>query len=151
MTQPLSDLDLASLRARRDDVRARETAVSYRRRLLQAQLDIVAGIDEGDDEQLAARLASVLADEPSSVVGSPRAVGTTVEVAVDGPDALPDDLRSIGPEERAALVERLTAAEREASRERRVLLDELDVLQEELVRRYRRDGVDAAEIIGRDG
>ena len=149
MAEPLDELDVPTLRARRDAVRAEEAAVSYRRRLLQAQLDIVAGFDDEHAEALERRLVELLADVPSDGDrdGPSRAVETVVE-GVEEPAPLPEDLAGMDAEERAALVERLTEQERELSARRRELLDELDRLQAELVTRYREGGVDTASILG---
>lgn len=149
MGDGLAELALADLRSRRDEVRAQEAAVSYRRRLVQAQLDIVADLDEASGERLEARLASVLADHPSAESGPARSVATVVG-DVEEPEALPDDLTTLTAAERASLAERLATTERDLSSRRRELLDELDTLQEELVRRYRDDGVDASALIEGD-
>lgn len=149
MTDSLADLDLGALRARRDEVRAEESAVSYRRRLLQAQLDIVAtyGREGGQDaEHLVTRLAAVLSDQPSGAPGPARAMLTEVD-GIDAPDSLPDDLPRMSVDERAALTERLATAESALSEHRRELLDRLDTLQDELVTRYRDGGVDTAALL----
>lgn len=150
MTDDLSTLPVAELRRRRDAVRDEEQVVSFRRRLLQAQLDIAAAVGVGD-EDLAAQLARVLADAPTGGSGQLDARSVDVEDmegADVGVEPLPRDLAGLDPAERTALLDRLRDAERAESDRRRELLDELDALQAELVRRYRADGVDAAAILG---
>lgn len=150
MSDTPADLDVVALRARRDEVRAREAAVSYRRRLLQAQLDILAALDGvyGDDgaTSLATRLVAALADDEPSDRGSPRALVTDV-AGLGSVPALPDDLDQLDADGRAALFAQLREAERELSDERRDLLVELDELQDELIRRYREHGVDAGAFV----
>lgn len=145
MTDTIGDLDVAALRRRRDELRTTETAVSYRRRLLQAQLDIVVAIDLGGSDELVRRLTAAMADHWPVPPGAPRAVATAVDLA--GPDALPADLAALTRSERAALADRIATDERALSARRRGLLDELDEIQEELVRRYRDGGVDPRALL----
>ncbi len=147
MSADLASLPLDDLRRRRDAVRDQEEELSYRRRLLHAQIDLVRAVGaSGDREDFAAMLAEVLSDGPSSGGGAVRAVHVEAEDVELPP--LPDDLEDLDEDERAALVARLRAEEETVSDQRRALLDELDELQQELVRRYRRDGVDARQLLG---
>ena len=141
-------MTLDELRRRRDAVHAREEATSYRRRLLQAQLDLVEAAASAQSlEELDAMIAETLSDGPATSGGAVRAVAITGPVEGDGLEPLPDDLVGLADDERAALLERLRAEEHDVSERRRDLLDELDELQEELVRRFRRDGVDAKALL----
>lgn len=146
----LEALTLDELRRRRDAVREEEEQLSYRRRLLHAQLDIIGAAGQAEDhEAFAAMLAEVLTDGPTP--GSDvRAVD--VEGREDaGLEPLPADLVDMEQAERDELLERLREQEQQISQRRRTLLDQLDRYQEELVRRFRRDGVDARALLGEDG
>lgn len=145
-------MTLEELRHRRDRVRGQEEAVSYRRRLLHAQLDIVqASMRAAGPAEFEAMLADVLSDDAPSSAGEVRAV--EVEDEHDDVDLapLPVDLLGISDDDRAAVLARLREDERATSARRQELLQELDALQDELVRRYRRDGVDARELLREDG
>ncbi len=150
MSQDLAGLPVADLRRRRDAVRDREAALSYRRRLLQAQMDIVDQLGRSSDQDLSVRIGEALADGPSAQTGSTRAmdVGPHPELDVE---PLPVDVAGYDDEQRAELLARLAADEKATSIERRALLDELDALQAELVQRYRVEGVDMAALLSGDG
>lgn len=150
MGAELETLTLDDLRARRDAVRERADLLSYRRRLLHAQMDLVeAAATTTDHEEFDAMIAEVLSDRPESD-GEVRAV--SVEQLDDDQDvaALPADLLDLDDEERASLLARLRAREQEVSTERRGLLDDLDQLLDELVRRFRQDGVDARSLLSEE-
>lgn len=141
-----AELSLQQLRSERDAMREEEARLSFTRRLLQGQLDILRAHEPGG-ETLAARLASVLADAPGG--GAPaRAMDLAPPDGVDVP-GLPD-LATLGDDETVALAEELAAREAEVSERRRTVLDRLDALQGELVRRYRDEGVDV-DVVTRDG
>ncbi len=146
----LEALTLDELRRRRDAIREEEEDLSYRRRLLHAQLDIIGAAGRATDhEDFAATLAEVLTDAPTPGSGV-RAVD--VEGREDaGLEPLPADLVDMEQAERDELLERLRQQEQQISGRRRKLLDELDRFQEELVRRFRRDGVDARALLGEEG
>lgn len=147
MTADLETMTLEALRRRRDAVRDEEEALSYRRRLLHAQLDLVqASGSVTDPDDFESMLAGILADEPGSGTGEIRAVAIG-DVGDDGPEPLPTDLVGLTADERDDLVTRLQENEHAVSERRRELLDELDALQRELVARYRRDGVDARQLL----
>lgn len=148
MAGDLEAMTLDDLRRRRDHVREEEEEVSYRRRLLHAQLDIVeASTAARDLGSLEVMLAEVLRDAPTPG-GDVRSVA--VEGGHDDVDLapLPSDLLDLSQDERDELVARLREDEQATSDRRRALLDELDALQAELVQRYRRDGVDARSLLG---
>jgi hypothetical protein len=149
MSQELEALSLDELRRRRDELREREETVSYRRRLLQAQLDIVeASATANDPEELAVTLARVLSDPPatsSAPVRSVRISGSPLDGEVE---PLPKDLMGLDDSARADLQHRLRGEERDISDKRRRILDELDALQDAIVARFRRDGVDAKALLG---
>lgn len=146
MTADLEALSLGELRRRRDAVRAEEEQLSYRRRLLHAQIDLVGALSSlGEGQDLQSILAAVLADGPGGGAGEVRAV--SVDADHDDLGLLPDDVTELSDEERDALLGRLRDEEEAVSERRRELLAELDALQDELVGRYRRDGVDARQLL----
>lgn len=146
----LEALTLDELRRRRDAVRDQEEELSYRRRLLHAQLDIIGAAGQAEDhEAFAAMLAEVLTDGPTPGSGV-RAVDVEGREDV-GLEPLPADLVDMGQDERGELLARLSQQEEQVSARRRTLLDQLDRYQEELVRRFRRDGVDARALLGEEG
>lgn len=149
MTADIATLSLDEVRRRRDEVRQREEAVSYRRRLLHAQLDIVEASLEGADELTTFEelVAAALTDRPQQPGGDVRAVSVDHDHSDVDPEPLPSDLLEWSREDRLELLEQLRATETEVSDRRRELLDELDALQDELVRRYRRDGVDTHALL----
>lgn len=148
MATELEAMTLGELRKRRDVVRERQESLSYRRRLLHAQLDLVlAAAAAGDQEQFDAMIAEALSDGPGPASSDVRAVEVEGRPEDGDLEPLPDDLVGMSDDQRDALLERLRAEEEEVSGQRRVLLDELDALQDELVRRFRRDGVDARQLL----
>lgn len=149
MPAELEALSLHDLRGRRDAVRAEEESLSYRRRLLHAQLDLVRAAEAARDrDEFESMLAEALGDEPRGGSTDVRAVAVEPRPEDDELDPLPEGLVEMSDAERGELLERLTALEQSISTRRRELLDELDALQDELVRRYRRDGVDARALLG---
>lgn len=149
MPADLESLTLEDLRRRRDAIRDEEEDLSYRRRLLHAQLDIIGAAGQATDrEAFEEMLADVLADTSPAPSGDVRSVDVEGRGEDADVDPLPADLVEMDDAERAALLERLRAQEQEVSERRRALLDELDRCQEELVRRFRRDGVDARALLG---
>lgn len=149
MPADLEALTLDELRHRRDAIREEEEGLSYRRRLLHAQLDIIgaAGL-AADREDFEAVLAEVLTDAPTPGSGV-RAVDVEGRDDADV-EPLPADLIDMPQAERDELLARLREQEQQISERRRALLDELDRFQEELVRRFRRDGVDARALLGEE-
>ena len=158
----LEDRSVAEIREMRDDCRSEETRLSYARRVVQGQLDIAragalpTGGSEADEAALVAALARALADEPAPA--SREARSAPVFVPEEGGygnrayDTLVDDpelarLGSLDDAERASLMERLVTKEAEVSRLRRAVLDHLDALQAELIRRYREGPVDVDELV----
>jgi anti-sigma-K factor RsiG len=152
---------VAELRALRDECREEESHLSFARRILQARLDIVRAMvarrsDEGEQDLLEG-LPEILADvatrtapgearlapatEPRGTTGGRRTADWLILDASLGrvPD-LPD-------EQLLALVDRLSAEERRVSDLRRIVLDHLDALQAELVRRYAADANAVTDVV----
>jgi hypothetical protein len=145
----LEDRSAPDIRAMRDECREEEAQLSYIRRVLQGQLDIALveasrrGRD-GDAGSLVEDLASILSDGPSPDRREPRSV--SLYEPDDPGRRLGDAERFAGrignvldmaDEDLTALVEDLRETERRVSDQRGVVLERLDGLQDELVRRYR--------------
>lgn len=147
MDTPVAELDLPALRAERDELREREAGLSYTRRILQAQLDIVRAHVDGEGGPF--DIAAILGEEPGTGGGETRAVLVSAPADVTVP-GLPD-LESLDGDALTALASDLQEREQGVSEERRTVLDRLDALQDEVVRRYRDEGVDVADVIGGGG
>lgn len=147
----LDRLDLAEVRARRDDAAQEETDLSYLRRLLHARIDIVkaerARRAEGGSASVVERLAEILADNAvgPAPVGSGRhqtlepsraeAHRRHVEALVSDADL--SDVTSL-PDERLDLALRTYVAEEASvSQRRREVQQVVDVLNDQIATRYR--------------
>jgi len=147
----LDSLPLDELRTRRDDCLAEREYLSLLRRLVQGRAEILRAEVEGragspGEGTLVERLAQILSAEPQGPsrgeavkVGVPeeemlrarrRVERLVADAGLSDPGAL-DDARLAGA------VDHLAAAEREVSASRAEVLRVLDVLQDELKRRYR--------------
>jgi hypothetical protein len=149
----------AELRALRDECRGEEEELSYARRVLQAQLDIArseAARRAGDtgDAALVSQLPGILADPPSDTRRAARAVGFHVPTRsgqragdLDAPQAALSRLPDLSDAELADLIGRLGEQEQRVSQQRRIVLDRVDQLQAELVRRYRDGGLTVDDVV----
>ena len=146
----LGQLDLAEVRARRDDAAQEETDLSYLRRLLHGRIDIVKAEQKrratGGSESVVDQLAHILADnavgpatgsgryqnlEPSRAEAHRRHVEALVS------DADLTDVASL-PDERLDLALRTyTDEEASVSQRRREVQQVVDRLNEEIGGRYR--------------
>lgn len=146
----LDGLDLAEVRARRDDAAQEETDLSYLRRLLHGRIDIVRAElrrrAEGGSEPVVGQLARILADnalapatgsgrhqslEPSRAEAHRRHIEALVSDA---------DLSDVGslPDERLQLaLHTYVAEEASVSARRREVQAVMDHLNEEIGGRYR--------------
>jgi RsiG-like len=145
-------LDLAQLRARRLELQQLDDVVSYVRRVAQARADLaraeLARRSGGDASELRDDLRGVLADR--LLAGSDRPPRPAEDFS-EHPRAVELDrlcaehgfgrLSELDPDELAALAGALDDFERRVSAERHEVFARLDELTEELVRRYREDGV----------
>ncbi len=156
----LEAVDLAGIRVMRDDCREEEPRLSYARRVVHGQLDIVraeqARRSAGGDADLVGALTAILADDPAP--RSREARSAPIYAPEDGGygqrshDTLVDDsamgrVPDLDDEELAALLTRLQEKEAHISALRRAVLQHLDALQEELIRRYRDGRVDVDEVV----
>lgn len=150
-TAGLADISLTELRRRRRICADLDLEYSYYRRLLQGRLDLLAFESRrraGEETRtLIEALPEILASWTESSTGLAER-----RVPVAAPDlpalgrravdrALSDDflvhLPEMADEELAESQRRLAEAEVEVSRQRRAVFDASDLLQAELVRRYR--------------
>lgn len=155
----LDELPVAEVRRKRDECRAEEDVLSYRRRLLQGRIDIAKaerarreGTGEGG---LIEALPSILADQVSSRRAPTQARRSPVYVpedpaaeAEESDGALLGRLPDLADAELDALVERLAADEREISNQRRQLHERIDVLERQLIAGYRSNPGGIDELLG---
>lgn len=149
--QPMS---LAEIRARRHELQSAEDAVSFVRRMAQGRLDLVqdeqrrrASGAEPPTGSLADRLAEVFGQQHGG--GSARPPRET-DVPADHPllvqlDELCDEhgfaeLETLDDRTLSDLESALGMFEKECSRQRHQLFEEIDALTAELVRRVREGG-----------
>lgn len=160
----LDAVDVEGVRAMRDDCREEETRLSYARRVVHGQLDIVraeqARRSGGDDADLVTALTKILADDPAP--RSREARSAPMYAPEDGGygqrshDTLVDDaalgqVPDLDDTELDALLTRLQEKEAHISSLRRAVLSHLDALSEELIRRYRDNGVNVEDVVASAG
>ena len=151
--QVLDELSLDELRARRDECLAEREYLSLLRRLVQGRAEILrAEIDRrggrADDEPLVERLSSILAAEGHTAsrgeavhVGVPeeemllarrRVERLVADAGLSDPGALDDEQLRVA-------VDALANEEQGVSEQRARVIEVLDLLQDELKRRYKQD------------
>jgi hypothetical protein len=157
-----ADASAEVLRSLRDECREEEARLSYARRVVQGQLDIARTElgrregDGGDTTSLVEQLSTILADEPSGSTRQARTI--SFYTPGEGPEGrrlgdavveLPSlsQLPDLGDEAIVELIGRLESEEERLSAARRAVLDNLDGLQSELVRRYREGAADVDAIL----
>ena len=159
----VASVDVAGIRAMRDDCREEETRLSFARRVIHGQLDIVraeqARRSGGGDEGLVGTLTEILSDDPAP--GS-RDVLQARSVSIYAPDesgygqrshdTLVDDsvvsrVPDLSDEELVELKARLEEKESHISSLRRTVLSHLDALQDELIGRYRDGNVNVDDVV----
>lgn len=148
----LESWPLAQVRSHRDTATEIETALSYLRRIVQGRLDIVLAELHHREHGERGDAHSLVDELPAILSGNVHAPGLgrlpTMLAPGDMDSTLEDRLEEVLPAGRLATiadmsvddlrstVESLTEFERTVSVERRGVLDVLDRLQEEIVRRY---------------
>src|SRR5437879_1909637 len=149
----ITGLGMDELRSKRAECQAIEVGLSYRRRLSQGRLDIVAaeqrrraeGAPEPSEDDLVRNLAVTLADRarPAGNGRLPQLMAPDVDDfdtdELDGiarPGALAR-ITEAGDDELAALVDKLSTDEADVSAQRHALHERIDALQAEITRRYR--------------
>ncbi len=149
----LPEMELDELRARRDDCLAEREYLSLLRRLLQGRAEILrAELDargtDGAKAPLVERLTAILAGDEH-----PTSRGEVVRISIPEEemllarrrverlvsDAAISDPGVLDDEALAEAIDALATEEREVSTARREVMDALDILQEELKRRYKDD------------
>lgn len=158
----LEQRESPELRAMRDECREVEEELSYARRVLQAQLDIArseaarrAGeIAQASGAALVANLPSILADPPVHGPRVARAVGLRIPTRsgnrpgdLDAPQPALARLPDLADADLADLIGWLSQQEQQVSRQRRTVLDHIDRIQAELVRRYRDGALSIDELV----
>jgi len=149
----ITALAMDELRAKRAECQALEVGLSYRRRLAQGRLDIVAaeqrrraeGAPPPSEDDLVRNLAVTLADRarPAGNGRLPQLMAPDIDdFDTDELDAIarPGALARIteaGDDELAALVDKLSTYEADVSAQRHALHERIDALQAEITRRYR--------------
>ena len=144
---------LQEVRARRAEATEAETGLSYLRRIVQGRLDIVAAEQTHRSHGERAELAELVEELPTILSGNVHApgLGRLPTLMAPGemdpelerrleeilPAARLGELSELSEEELRRGAEGLTAFERSLSTQRRSVLDVLDRLQDEIVRRYR--------------
>jgi len=147
----LSAMSLDDVRARRDDALAEREYLSLLRRLLQGRAEIlkaeVEARERGGGAPLVDRLVEILSDEDHPVTSR----GEVVRVAVPedemmlarrrverlAADSGISDPSTLNDEELGAAIDALVAEEERTSEARRDVMNVLDLLQDELKRRYK--------------
>lgn len=141
------------LRAKRDVCREIEAAVSYRRRVLQGQLDIIRA--EAERRSSAGDDVSGVLDLLPSLLGGPGHESSRGDVRA-APIVAPDTdaeaeslgrIQEISNPELEEVVQRLAAREQELSRQRRALHEVIDAAQDEIARRYKSGAAEVKDVI----
>jgi hypothetical protein len=159
----LEELDTAevpTIRTMRDDCREEEARLSYARRVVHGQLDIVRAEQRrrgGDAEGgLVGTLSEILSDDPAprsrEARSAPLYAPDQGGYGQRAHDTLVDDpamgrVPDLSDEDLAELLQRLAAKEAHISSLRRTVLSHLDALQDELIGRYRDGTVDVDEVV----
>lgn len=149
----VSELPSDELRAKRDACRQIEASVSYHRRVLQGQLDIVrAEVDrrssQGDDVSGVLDLLPSLLGGPGhqSARGDVRAAPVVAPTDELEGESL-GDITKISIEKLEAIVERLAERETVLSHQRRGLHGLIDAAQDEIARRYKSGAAAVTDVI----
>lgn len=153
---------IEEIRAMRTECREIEDKVSYRRRIIQGRLDIVAsdlrrraeGGSPGDLRTLVTQLPDILSDKvrgsgpgrlPTGLSAPEEEFTADIDRAV-GPDTL-GDLPELADDAVAVLARAIGDLEREVSEARRGLFSRIDTLNGELARRYGSGEADPGAIL----
>jgi hypothetical protein len=144
---------LDEVRSRRDEATEIETGLSYLRRIVQGRLDIVAAEQLHREHGERADVSMLVSELPAILSGNVHAPGLgrlpthfapgeideSLERELEGilPAARLASLPELQEDEIRTAAAGLTEFERSISLRRRAVLDVLDRLQDEIVRRYR--------------
>lgn len=163
-TADLTDLPLATVRARRQEAEQEEVDLSYTRRMLQGRLDILRAAHEqrqhdGGAASLVERLADILADGPPSTRGLGRSMSLQPSRAGESRRAVEQVIADVGLSDvdrldenaLAGAIVRVGELERAVSDLRTRVQQVADTLGAELGRRYVTGVPDATEVLGTGG
>ena len=160
----LSKLDSSELRRRRSECNEEEVGLSYLRRMVQGRLDIVlaeqrrrvTGVGGADVASLVERLPEILSEKVHApgfgrlpAMMAPTDVGHQATLRLDaiaplvGMGSLPD----LADDALAAMADAIAQLEKDVSSQRRRLHEVIDLLQEEVIRRYRSGEADANSLL----
>lgn len=144
---------LQDVRSRRDEATETETGLSYLRRIVQGRLDIVMAEQRHRDQGERADVSELVDELPSILSGNVHAPGLGRLPTLLAPGEMDPDLEGrleeilpasrlanlpdVSDDELRVAAGELTEFERSVSTQRRAVLDVLDRLQDEIVRRYR--------------
>jgi len=153
--EDLDSLESADLRRRLQEARAEEDRLSYRRRVLHAQMDIA----RAELERRSASAGDVTAEETVERLkyvlgrgeGGSRGARPRVSSPLDDEPAFEDllaRLPDMSADQVTAAVDRLIADEQPVSEQRRSLFAVIDALEHELVGRYQSGSVSPADVLG---
>jgi hypothetical protein len=139
----LDRLDLAEVRARRDDAAQEETDLSYLRRLLHARIDIVRAEKRrrSEDSADSAPVVEQLALEPSRAEAHRRHVEALVS------DADLSDVTSLPAERLDLALDTYAQEESSVSQRRREVQRVMDLLNDEIAGRYRKGTASVDELL----
>ena len=156
----LDAVDLAGVRTMRDDCREEEAGLSFARRVVHGQLDIVraeqARRSGGGEEGLVGTLSEILADDPAprsrEARSAPLFAPDEAGYGLRSHDTLVDDsalgrVPDLSDEELTELLQRLQEKEAHISSLRRTVLQHLDALQDEMIARYRDGSVNVDQVV----
>lgn len=149
----LGGMSLDDVRARRDDCLAEREYLSLLRRLVQGRAEILKAEAEsraeGGGAPLVDRLVEILSDDDHPVTSRGEAVRVAIpedemllarrRVERLAADSGISDPGALDDEQLGAAIDALVAEEQGVSEARRQVIDVLDVLQDELKRRYKDD------------
>lgn len=143
---------LQEVRSKRAEATEAETGLSYLRRIVQGRLDIVVAEQTHRSNGERADLSELVEELPSILSGNVHAPGLGRLPVILAPGEMDADLErrleeimpasrlgalsELGDEELQTTAENLTGFERSVSAQRRAILDVIDHLQDEIVRRY---------------
>lgn len=149
----LESWTLDEVRSRRDEATEAETGLSYLRRIVQGRLDIVVAEQRRREHGERADVSHLVDELPSILSGNVHAPGLGRLPALLGPGEMDPELErrleqilpaarmgalpDLAEEDLRRAATGLTEFERSVSTHRRAILDVLDRLQDEIVRRYR--------------
>lgn len=144
---------LDEVRHHRDDATKVETGLSYLRRIVQGRLDIVVAEQHHRDDGAPADMSELVEELPAILSGNvhapgqgrlptglgPGEVDPLLEERLEEilPAATLAEVAEVEPAALQGIIDQLTDFERTVSAQRRAVLDVVDRLQDEIVRRYR--------------